>query len=155
MKGVLQGMEFRNQAIWFLYHYIPLLMKVNSWGLYLQGTLFPKKIINMFSSKVDREMLTNSMKIAILENRKEAFRQGIRGVAQDLKLYTNNWGFDVKNIHSKVYLWYGMQDKMVSLEMGKYYKKNISDSKLTIYPNVGHLLLKKYAEDILKELSKY
>ena len=155
ITGVLRGMAFRNQAIWFLYHYIPLLMKINSWGLYLKDKLFPRNFIDIFNSKADREMLTNEMKTEILVNRKEAFRQGIKGVAQDLKLYTNDWGFEVKNIHSRVYLWYGLQDKMVSIEMGRYYKKHITNSKLKLYPDVGHLLLKKYAEEILRELSNY
>ncbi len=153
VKGVLRGMAFHNQALWFLYHYIPLLMKLNAYGFYVREKLFPSDTSFTFSSKADQAMLTEDVKKCILKNRHEAFRQGIKGVAQDLKLYTHDWGFSLENIHAKVYLWYGALDKSVPTEMGKYYEKHIPHAKLTIYPDVGHLLLTKYSEDVLKELA--
>lgn len=36
--------------------------------------------------------------------------------------------------------------------MGKYYNSQIPKSTLTIYPNEGHRLLEKHAEEILQTL---
>ena len=82
----------------------------------------------------------------------EAFRQGYKGPMLDLKLYTQDWAFNVADIKSKVFLFYGADDKNVPLAMGKYYASAIKNSKLKIYPNEGHLISKTHIEEILKSL---
>jgi hypothetical protein len=69
-----------------------------------------------------------------------------------LRVYTDDWGFKVKDIKTKVYLWYGAKDKCVSLNMGKYYKSQISGSELFIDPDGGHLSRYKFEEKILNTL---
>ena len=83
----------------------------------------------------------------------EAFRQGIKGPSHDLKIYTNDWGFNLSEIKSKVYLWYGAKDKNVPLNMGKYYKSQIPNSELFIDPNGGHFSRYNFEEKILKILT--
>lgn len=85
-------------------------------------------------------------------NYQEAFRNGYKGVELDLKLYTHNWGFNLKDIKTKVYLWYGEDDKNVPVKMGKYYASQIKNSKLIIYPGEGHLISRTHAEEIIKAL---
>ena len=87
-----------------------------------------------------------------MKNRKESFAKGSKGAVKDLLLYTSAWGFDLKKIKSKVYLFYGEVDKNVTLAMGSYYHKQIKRSKLTVYPNEGHKISITHAEDILKTL---
>ncbi len=150
VKGVLAGMALPNQIIWFAYHYFPFLMKLNSLGCALRQKLFPHKVA--LSAPADQKMLSDDVKNSIVQNQKEAFGQGIKGAAQDLKLYSDDWGFELEDIRAKVYLWYGEQDKNVSVEMGKLYAKRIPGAHLKVYKDVGHLLLMKYGEDVLKEL---
>ncbi len=69
-----------------------------------------------------------------------------------LELLTN-WDFDLKKIKVPVYLWYGEDDKNVSIAMGRYYASQIPNSKLTIYPNEGHLATRTHIEEILKTLA--
>jgi len=83
---------------------------------------------------------------------KEAFKNGIKGPVWDLKLYTDDWGFRLKDIKANVYLWYGAKDKNVSLNMGKYYKAQIPNSKLFIDENGGHLFRNNIEEEILRTL---
>ena len=85
---------------------------------------------------------------------KEAFRHGITGPVLDLKLYTDDWGFNLKDITTKVYLWYGAKDQNVSLNMGNYYKSQIPKSELFIDKNGGHLFRNKIEEKILRTLTK-
>ncbi len=87
-------------------------------------------------------------------NRKEAYIQGKRGAAHDLRLYTSDWGFDLAKIIGEVLLWYGDEDKNVSVNMGRYYRDNIPNSKLHVYPNEGHFLLKTHAQEIISALCK-
>ncbi len=76
-----------------------------------------------------------------------------KGPELDLKLYTTAWGFTLRDIVKKMYLWYGADDQNVSLNMGKYYAREIPKSRLIIYPGEGHLISITHAEKIFKTLS--
>lgn len=107
----------------------------------------------LFGSKTDKK-LNSGIKLRDRKRQamKEAFRQGCAGPEHDLKLYTTDWGFDLKDIRSTVFLWYGSDDKNVSLNMGKYYKRKVPNSTLTVYSGEGHLISLTHAEDILRTL---
>jgi len=108
---------------------------------------------NVFNAKPDRKMLTNPIITQSIEaSYREAFRQGRRGPAWDLRLYTTDWAFDVSHINVKTYLWYAAADKAVSLAMGKYYYEHIRGSTLTIYHDEGHTCTITHAEEIFKTL---
>ncbi len=106
-----------------------------------------------YKAKADQKLLTSdSLREEMSRVRSEAYLQGTKGSVMDLKLYTDDWNFKVKDITIPVYLWYGDADKNVSLEMGKYYKKQIPSSKLTIYPKEGHFVIRNHCEEILEAL---
>ncbi len=154
VKGVLRGMSFFNRFSWSLYQTFPSLGSLTA-SLYLSRL---RKVIDIFSfvyqSKSDREIITKEMKESIALNQTEAFKQGKQATAMDLKLYANDWGFEVKNIKAKVYLWYGGADKSISLAMGEYYAKEIKKSTLVVYPKEGHFLLGNHVEEILQTITK-
>lgn len=153
IEGVLQGMAFFNKLAWYSYHKFPFFMQLVSFIHLSQARkILPDIFPFVYRTKTDRKQLSKEVKEEIVRNRNQAFIQGKNGAAMDLKIYTNNWGFNLKDIITKVYLWYGDKDKNVSVEMGKYYASQIKNSKLTIYPNEGHFLIKKHAEEILKTL---
>lgn len=118
----------------------------------LLSLLFPiiAKLVG-FQAKEDKKILKDKK---TFEAASEAFRQGMKGAELDLKLYTDDWGFDLKKIKVPVYLWYGAKDKNVSLNMGKYYHSRIPNSQLFIDPNGGHLARYDYEERILDILVK-
>ena len=152
---MLDGMPWFTKVGWANYARFPLVAKVASILQYLNAKYGPGLGIYrfLFPSKSDRRILDDaSIRQRVRKNVQDAFRMGYRGAEWDLKLYTNNWGFNLKDIKAKVYLWYGSDDKNVSLEMGKYYASQIHNSKLTIYPNEGHLCRINHEEKILKEL---
>lgn len=154
INGVLQGMGFFNSLAWKYYHNFPFLMDLASSFLFLQTRkLFPVKLSYSFRAKSDQKVLS-SLKLHkdMIRNRTEAFKQGKKGCAHELKLYTDDWGFKLTDIKANVYLWYGEDDKNVSIEMGKYYASQIPNSKLKIYPNEGHLILHTHHQEILKTL---
>jgi len=104
-------------------------------------------------AKSDRKLYADVRLCFIIhQSYKEAFIRGYKGVANDLKLYTSPWGFDVKNIRSKVDLFYGEKDKNVSLTMGKYYASQIQNNTFIIYPDEEHLVSHTHAKDILMAL---
>jgi len=153
IKGVLQGMAFLNKLAWRSYHSFPFLMQVTS-AIHFSHVrkIIPDIFSFLYLAKTDRKQMSKEVKEDIKRNRTEAFRQGKKTTALDLKIYTNDWVFDLKDIKAKVFLWYGDKDKNVSVNMGKYYASQIPNAKLTIYPNEGHFLIKRHAEEIIKTL---
>ena len=154
IKGNLDGMAFKGRIGWANYHKFPFTRYIGTFSSYflfkypLLGSIFS------FPTKQDRLLYQEVVKNREGEESgvKEAFRQGIKGAEQELKIYTDNWGFNLKDIKVKVFLWYGAKDKCVSLNMGKYYNRLIPGSELFIEPDWGHLSRYKYEEKILKKL---
>lgn len=153
IEGVLQGMALFNKFTWRLYHVFPFFIELTS-SLHLAQAR--KYLPNIFSfgyrAKADRVLMSKAVKQDIAKNRDEAFRQGKKGCAMDVKLYTNDWGFHLQDIKTPVFLWYGAEDKNVSLTMGEYYASQIPNSKLVIYPNEGHFVIRTHAKEILTVL---
>lgn len=153
LVGVLQGMAPLNKATWYLYHYIPGLIYSSSFLQYIRKWVFPISARGSLASTADKQLMDSKLSTLIAENRTESFRQGIRGAAHDVKIFVQPWGFDVCEIEVPVFLWYGALDKNVSVKMGEYYATQIKDSKLTIYPDAGHLVIDMYGREILKSLT--
>ncbi len=152
IDGVLEGMALWNKIIWRSYHYVPPLLFLSPLIHYLKQTLFPRDVSEAYPAKKDNDYFTYELKQAYIENRREAYRQGIWGASHDLKLYTSAWNIDFKKIHSKVFLWYGALDKNVSIAMGEFYRDHIPSSKLIVFPKCGHMVLLKHTEEIFQTL---
>jgi pimeloyl-ACP methyl ester carboxylesterase len=152
IDGVLEGMSRRNTLTWRAYHAFPFLIPFAAYLQTIRKQISPDNPIGTYPSTADHDILTKDTKKSIARNRKEAFRQGIKGAAHDLRLYTSDWGFDLKDITTPVSLWYGKDDKSVSYQMGEYYAERIPKSTLRVYKNIGHLVLAKHTEEILGDL---
>lgn len=152
VQGLLKGLALGSWLGWRFYSYSGIIRYLSAWLTIFPLKYFPNLVTKGFPAKEDQKIITPEIKRSMLEKREEAYRQGIQGQALDLKLYTHDWGFDLRNIKTKVYLWYGEADKNVTLAMANYYKKQIPGSELTIYPNEGHLCQITHAEEILRKL---
>lgn len=152
IKGILNGLALGSKLGWANYARFPLVRFLSSLLVLVQTKYFTFMVSWGFWAKQDQALISPKRKELMLKTRLEAFRQGVKGPELDLKLYTNPWGFDLKKIKTKVYLWYGETDKNVTLAMAQYYKQQIPKSELTIYPNEGHLCQITHAEEILRKL---
>lgn len=63
-------------------------------------------ITNTRRSKSDLKLYNSqSVRNLIINTARRAFHQGHEGPWQDLKIYTSPWGFDLKNVKKKIFLW--------------------------------------------------
>lgn len=154
IPGLLEGMTLRAKLGWKYYSAIPFWAEFGAFSHYVLTKLLLDFLIPWsFGAKVDAKILADKdIRKRMMETKTEAFRQGIRGPALELKLYTSNWGFDLGEIKSKVNLFYGEEDMSVPIVMGKYYQKIIKNSVLKTYPKEGHLISVSHSEEILKVL---
>lgn len=155
-KKTLEGMSFQGKLGWANYHKFPLLRTLSALNsaILFKHIPFLGKLL-AFPTKQDHLAYLEAVKNMTGEESsvKEAFAQGIKGPSEELRVYTDDWGFDVKNIKAKVYLWYGAKDKCVSLNMARYYHSRIKGSKLFIDKDGGHLARYKFEDKILKTLT--
>lgn len=155
IPGLLDGTSLLARLGWENYARVPLLKELSVLLHYFNAKYGPSLGLYrfMFGAKADRKVFSDiRVRESARRSYQESFRQGIKGILLDLKIYTTEWGFPLSKINVPVYLWYGAKDKNVSLEMGKYYQSQIPNSKLFIDPNGGHLFRNEHEEEIIKRL---
>lgn len=152
IKGNLKGMKLKYKSLWWPQHYLSLGGNLTSLANSLiTRHLSPERYVYFATAKSER-IVAEKFKQVSIDTRKQAYLQGFRGPASDLNLYTHDWGFDLNQIEVPTFLYYGELDKVCPPVMGEYYKKQIKNSKLTIYKGESHYCQIAHTEDILKEL---
>jgi pimeloyl-ACP methyl ester carboxylesterase len=83
----------------------------------------------------------------------EAFRRGSGGVAQDLRVLTHPWGFDLGSITAPTWVHHGDADRTVPVQHALLYAEAISGARLLIHPGHGHFSILSRPQDILAALA--
>lgn len=157
VKSNLEGISFFGKLGWANYRRYPFVRYIAAFSAAIWFRYLPRTgTLMAFRSKEDRLLYQEKVKKQKESGEKggtsEAFRQGIKGCAYELKLYSDDWGFDLKDIQIPVYLWYGAKDRSVSLKMGRYYRARIPHSTLYIDQDGGHLARYHFEDKILGRL---
>lgn len=157
VRSNLEGLPILNRFAWANYHRFPVVRYAGAFGSAMLFRYVPwlSKLV-AFPTKMDRRIYQREMKElkqrGEQDSGREAFRQGLRGPSWELNVYSGDWGFGLRDIKTKVYLWYGAKDKCVSLKMGEYYNSQIPNSELFVDQDGGHLARFYFEERILKRL---
>jgi pimeloyl-ACP methyl ester carboxylesterase len=81
----------------------------------------------------------------------EAFRNGVTGPADEMKLLFKPWGFDLENVRYPITIWQGTLDKQVPVSHAKIYANLIPGAQLKMIANEGHhSLLHNHIDAILR-----
>jgi len=121
--------------------------------------IFPGAVLNMLvgaAPDVDRTALrkTEHRRI-ILDSIREAFRQGARGPAHDLALFTRPWGFDPAAITAPADLWHGRLDRTVPCRHGEWIANRLPHRETHLSDSEGHFSLPlEHMHSILKALAR-
>lgn len=71
-----------------------------------------------------------------------AFAQGAIGLAADIAGYClQPWGFEPQEVEAKTLLLYGSRDTMAGPRHGRWWHERLSDARLELAPDAGHLTL--------------
>jgi len=82
----------------------------------------------------------------------EAFRRGSWGVAQDLRVLTRPWGFDLGSIAAPTSIHHGDADTTVPVEHARRYAQAIPGARLQIHPGEGHFSILSNPQEVLAAL---
>jgi pimeloyl-ACP methyl ester carboxylesterase len=91
---------------------------------------------------------------SFLTSYSKAFRRGSRGVAQDLRLLTQPWDFDLGSITVPTWVRHGDADTTVPVEHARRYAAAIPGAQLRIYPGHGHFSIFSDPHDLLAVLAQ-
>jgi pimeloyl-ACP methyl ester carboxylesterase len=103
--------------------------------------------------EADREALRGPLGDLVAADFAEAFRQGGRGVGQELALLFRPWPFEPSAIRAPVVFFHGAQDRTVAVSVARELASRIPGAHLRISEREGHFsLLAREAEKVLAEL---
>ncbi len=84
----------------------------------------------------------------------ESFRRGGWGAAQDLRLLTRPWGFDLSSIKTPTWVLHGDADTTVPVQHARLYADAIPGAQLQIYPGEGHFSILSRPQEVLAPLAE-
>lgn len=95
----------------------------------------------------DREIAADSkFKELFLEEEREAFKNGSKGVTTDAAVHYVDWGFSLKDIKMKIHVFHGTEDTLVPVEYGKHIAENVPGCVLHLMVGEGHLFPFKHQD---------
>lgn len=107
------------------------------------------------ATKPDQRFFENpEHRAAFQDTFREAFRQGSRGPAWDVRLYARPWGFDLADVGVAVDLWHGGDDVVVPIAMGRVVAQRMPLSRPRFHDADGHFsVVADRVEDIFRTLA--
>ncbi len=100
-----------------------------------------------------RALQNPGMRESFLTSYIEAFRGGSFGVAQDLRVLTRPWGFDLSAIKAPTWVRHGEVDSTVPVQHARLYAEAIPGAQLQVYPGHGHFSILSRPLEILAPLA--
>jgi pimeloyl-ACP methyl ester carboxylesterase len=117
----------------------------------------PRLFLQLATSElpaVDRRALGRpGLRDPFLASYAEAFRRGNQGVAQDLRVLTRPWGFQLGSIDVPTSIRHGGADTTVPLRHAQLFAQVIPGAQLQIHPGHGHFSILDAAQEMLAGLA--
>lgn len=156
-KEALKRMTRLNRLAFSIGRYTPWpLWRLLVWYLYRMGHDNPAYLFERGAKdrpRADTEVLNGPGVLELnYSSQSEALCQGTRGFALESRLIVRPWGFRLEDIRVPVHVWHGTEDVDTPVTMGKIVAARIPESRLTICPGEGHMLLFPHWEEILTHL---
>jgi pimeloyl-ACP methyl ester carboxylesterase len=120
------------------------------------GRRSPRLFLRISTSEMpgtDRQALDQpGSRDAFLASYLEAFRRGDGGVAQDLRVLTRPWGFELGSIKVPAWVHHGDADNTVPPQHARLFAEAIPGAQLKLHPGLGHFSIFDATREILAAL---
>src|SRR5207247_4932425 len=117
----------------------------------------PRLFLRLATSElpgIDRRALAQpGVPEAFLAGYGEAFRQGSRGFAQDLRVLMRPWGFELGSITVLASIHHGDADTTVPAQHARLFAAAIPGAQLQLHPGHGHFSILGAARQMLAPLA--
>ena len=153
----LAGMRSLNRVLINLLHRFPKLSRPAYSPFAFFFKRWPLALLDLHTHSLppsDRAVLAMPEFREILSGSfQESVRGGAQGGEHELQIFSDPWGFDVREIRVPVSLWHGERDQIVPCAMGRRLAELIPDCRSTFCVGDGHYsLLVHWRRDILAGL---
>jgi pimeloyl-ACP methyl ester carboxylesterase len=89
----------------------------------------------------------------LLDDAREALRQGPRGAARELILLSRPWDVRLDQVRMRVRLWHGEADAQVPVAIARRLAAALPDCRAIFMPGAGHLWVLDHLDEILAALA--
>ena len=117
---------------------------------------FPLRALELVASlqpAPDRAILARAeVRAALVDDLRQALRQGGRAVLDDLMLFGQPWGFRLEDIAVPVELWHGEADAQVPVAVGRRVAHRLPHCRARFIPDAAHLWLFEHCDEVLATL---
>jgi pimeloyl-ACP methyl ester carboxylesterase len=93
------------------------------------------------------------LKVAVAASA-DAFREGVKGAVQELSMLARPWGFDLREVLTRVELLHGSDDSNVPLPIARSMADALPNCSLRALNGAGHGLGLRYAEQIVQAVAQ-
>jgi len=101
----------------------------------------------------DRVILARpEVRAALVDDLRQALRQGGRAALDDLTLFGQPWGFRLEDIAVPVELWHGEADAQVPVAVGRRVAHRLPHCRARFIPDAAHLWLFEHCDEVLATL---
>jgi pimeloyl-ACP methyl ester carboxylesterase len=151
-----QSRYFRTQL--FMGRYVPWLMTFQ-WNLLrfaLKGKRGEKMLLDNMRSFPERDQATLNIPgshAVMFQSIREGLRQGGAGVTDDFRIVASDWGFKLEEIQTKVFIWHGEADPLITPSTSHYMAERIPNNEARFVPEEGNLLIYSHWREILLQLT--
>lgn len=150
--GMSRGLKTMNTLVRYIPGFAFLLMKIQ------QKLLSKPKIFNQFIQKLpapDYILLQDSNRFDLMmDTIAEAFKDGVSGPAQEMRLILKPWGFDLEKITYPITIWQGKLDVQVPASHADLYNIKLPHARLELFEHEAHMsTLYNHMEAILESIS--
>jgi pimeloyl-ACP methyl ester carboxylesterase len=105
-------------------------------------------------AEVDRATFRRpGVRALLLDDAREALRQGTRGAVRELQLFSRPWDVPLGEIAMPVRLWHGEADAQVPLAIARRLTAAIPDCRASFVPGAGHLWILDHLDEVLEALA--
>jgi pimeloyl-ACP methyl ester carboxylesterase len=143
LPGVTQGIPEGNLRFLMLSRDRPRAARAMQAAMGLVVRFAPNRVLASMEAALpapDRAVVADpGVQQAFLAMVRESGRQGAQGPQKDSALMVSPWGFDPATIRMPVSIWKGAQDQNAPMAMAAYLERAIPQSRLTVYPEDGHI----------------
>jgi pimeloyl-ACP methyl ester carboxylesterase len=102
---------------------------------------------------VDRAIFRRPrVRALLLDDAREALRQGTRGMIQELILFSRPWEVPLGQIRTPIRLWHGEADAQVPVALARHFAAALPDCRASFIPSAGHLWVLDHLDEVLAAL---
>jgi pimeloyl-ACP methyl ester carboxylesterase len=112
-----------------------------------------ESIVARFSTTDKLLLADEQMRAMMMATTRELYRQGTRGLYDDMLVLARPWRFRLESILKEVHLWHGHEDPLLKLAFGRHLARALPNCRTTFYPDEGHFLLFTHWRDLLTALT--